>query len=161
VVMLLVLLRTHNDPSARFTTLVAWALGVAAVIPLWTQQARAFFDTWGKRSLPTLTPVPRVSVRSPRVGAGHALAPGPRVGAGHALAPGPRVGAGHALAPGPRVGAGHTWALAPAGQSPVRAGGRPGMSVATPRPARAFPVPERRRAATSHRLLPLFPLPIS
>ena len=49
VVMLLVLLRTHDDPGARFTTLVAWALGVAAAIPLWTQQARGFFDTWRKR----------------------------------------------------------------------------------------------------------------
>jgi len=49
VVMLLVLARTHNDPGARFTTLLTWAFGVAAAIPLWTQQARAFFDTWRKR----------------------------------------------------------------------------------------------------------------
>jgi hypothetical protein len=48
VVMLLVLLRTHNDPGARFTTLLTWALGVAAAIPLWTQQARDFFVTWRK-----------------------------------------------------------------------------------------------------------------
>ena len=49
VIMLLILLRTHNDPGARFTTLVTWMLGVAAVIPLWTQQARDFFFTWRKR----------------------------------------------------------------------------------------------------------------
>jgi Protein kinase domain len=49
VVMLLVLLRTHNDPGARFTTLLAWAFGVAAAIPLWTQQARDFFSAWGRR----------------------------------------------------------------------------------------------------------------
>ena len=48
VVMLMVLLRTHNDPSAHFTTLVAWASGVAAGIPLWTRQARDFFYTWRK-----------------------------------------------------------------------------------------------------------------
>jgi hypothetical protein len=48
VVMLLVLLRTHNDPGARFTTLLVWALGVAAAIPLWTQQARDFFVAWRK-----------------------------------------------------------------------------------------------------------------
>jgi hypothetical protein len=49
VVMLFVLLGTHNDPGARFFTLLAWALGLAAVIPLWTQQAREFFGTWGRR----------------------------------------------------------------------------------------------------------------
>jgi hypothetical protein len=56
VVMLLVLAGTHNDAGARlndvgtrFLTLVVWALGVAALIPLWTQQARAFFAAWGKR----------------------------------------------------------------------------------------------------------------
>jgi hypothetical protein len=48
VVMLIVLLRTHNDPGARFTTLVAWAFGVAAAIPLWTQQARDFFSAWSR-----------------------------------------------------------------------------------------------------------------
>jgi hypothetical protein len=49
VIMLVVLARTHTDPGARFTTLVTWALGVAAVIPLWTQTAREFFATWRKR----------------------------------------------------------------------------------------------------------------
>jgi serine/threonine kinase PknH len=49
VVLLLVLLRTHNDPGARFTTLLAWALGVAAAMPLWTKEARDFFYTWRKR----------------------------------------------------------------------------------------------------------------
>ena len=48
VVMLVFLLRTHNDPGARFTTLLAWALGVAAVIPLWSAQARDFFHAWRK-----------------------------------------------------------------------------------------------------------------
>ena len=49
VIMLVVLARTHDDPGARFTTLVTWALGVAAVIPLWTHTARDFFVTWRKR----------------------------------------------------------------------------------------------------------------
>jgi hypothetical protein len=56
VVMVLVLAGTHNDPGARlndvgtrFMTLVVWGLGVAALLPLWTQQARAFFAAWGKR----------------------------------------------------------------------------------------------------------------
>ena len=47
--MLLVLFGTHHDPGAQFTTLVVWALGVAAVIPLWSQQARDFFHAWRKR----------------------------------------------------------------------------------------------------------------
>jgi hypothetical protein len=49
IVMLLVVLGTHNDPGARFGTLLAWALGLAAVIPLWTQPARQFFEAWRKR----------------------------------------------------------------------------------------------------------------
>ncbi len=48
LIMIVVLARTHNDPAARFTTLVTWALGVAAAIPLWTQRARDFFATWRK-----------------------------------------------------------------------------------------------------------------
>jgi hypothetical protein len=48
IVMLFVLVGTHNDPGARFFTLLAWILGVAAVIPLWTRQARDFFATWGR-----------------------------------------------------------------------------------------------------------------
>jgi hypothetical protein len=48
VVMLFVLVGTHNDPGAQFFTLLVWVLGVAAVIPLWTQQARDFFATWGR-----------------------------------------------------------------------------------------------------------------
>jgi len=47
VVMLLVLGGT--DHGAKFFTLLVWALGVAALIPLWSQQARAFFAAWGKR----------------------------------------------------------------------------------------------------------------
>ena len=48
VVLLLVLVGTHNDPGARFFSLLVWVLGVAAVIPLWTRQAHDFFATWGK-----------------------------------------------------------------------------------------------------------------
>jgi hypothetical protein len=46
IAALLVVFDTKNDPGAEFTTLVVWALGVAAVIPLWSQQAREFFYTW-------------------------------------------------------------------------------------------------------------------
>jgi hypothetical protein len=49
VVLLLLAFRTHNDPGARFTTLVAWVLGIAAAGSLWTQQARAFFGNWRRR----------------------------------------------------------------------------------------------------------------
>jgi hypothetical protein len=49
VVMLFVVFGTKRDPSARFTTFVVWALGVAAVIPLWTRRAREFFFTWRRR----------------------------------------------------------------------------------------------------------------
>ena len=45
---LLVVFKTNNDPGAEFTTIVVWALGLAAVIPLWSQRAREFFDTWRK-----------------------------------------------------------------------------------------------------------------
>ncbi len=46
LVLLTVLLRTHNDPGARFMTLAAWALGLAAIILLSSREARAFFATW-------------------------------------------------------------------------------------------------------------------
>jgi serine/threonine kinase PknH len=46
---LVVLFGTHGDPGAQFTTLVVWGLGVATVVPLWSQQAREFFYTWRKR----------------------------------------------------------------------------------------------------------------
>jgi drug/metabolite transporter (DMT)-like permease len=49
VCTLLVLFGTHHDPGPQFTTLVVWALGVAAVIPLFSQQARDFFYAWRKR----------------------------------------------------------------------------------------------------------------
>jgi hypothetical protein len=49
VILLVVLLGTHNDSGARFTTLVTWAFGIAAAIPLWSRQARAFFFNWRKR----------------------------------------------------------------------------------------------------------------
>jgi hypothetical protein len=48
VVALLVGFDTKNDPGAEFTTLLVWALGVATVVPLWSQQAREFFYTWRK-----------------------------------------------------------------------------------------------------------------
>jgi hypothetical protein len=46
---LLVLFGTHGDPGPQFTTLVVWALGVATVFPLFSQQARDFFYAWRKR----------------------------------------------------------------------------------------------------------------
>ena len=49
LVLLSVLANTHGAPGAQVLTLLVWALGVAAAVPLWTQQARAFFDTWRKR----------------------------------------------------------------------------------------------------------------
>jgi serine/threonine protein kinase len=49
LVMLSVLANTKDDPGAQVMTLLVWGLGVAATILLWTQQARAFFDTWRKR----------------------------------------------------------------------------------------------------------------
>ena len=49
LVLLLVSLRTHNDPGARFTAILVWVLGLAAVIPLWSNSARDFFYAWRKR----------------------------------------------------------------------------------------------------------------
>ncbi len=49
VIMLIVLIGTHNDPGARFTTLLTWALGLAATIPLYTAPARNFFQAWRNR----------------------------------------------------------------------------------------------------------------
>jgi hypothetical protein len=49
LVLLSVLVSTKGDPGAQFLTLLVWALGVAATVLLWTQQARAFFAAWGKR----------------------------------------------------------------------------------------------------------------
>jgi hypothetical protein len=49
VITLVVVFGTKADPGAEFTTIVVWALGVASVIPLWSQQAREFFFTWRKR----------------------------------------------------------------------------------------------------------------
>ena len=49
VCTLLVLFGTHHDPGPQFTTLVVWALGVATVFPLFSQQARDFFYAWRKR----------------------------------------------------------------------------------------------------------------
>jgi hypothetical protein len=46
VIMLLVLGGT--DHGARFWSLLVWVLGVAALIPLWSRQARDFFATWGR-----------------------------------------------------------------------------------------------------------------
>jgi drug/metabolite transporter (DMT)-like permease len=49
VCTLIVLFGTHRDPGAQFTTVVVWAIGVAAVVPLWSQRARDFFHAWRKR----------------------------------------------------------------------------------------------------------------
>lgn len=49
ICMLIVVRGTHRDPGPQFTTVLVWALGVATVIPLWSQQARDFFYNWRKR----------------------------------------------------------------------------------------------------------------
>ena len=49
IVALIVLFGTRHDPGPQFATVVVWALGLATVIPLWSQQARDFFHTWRKR----------------------------------------------------------------------------------------------------------------
>jgi hypothetical protein len=49
VCTLIVLFGTKRDPGPQLTTVVVWALGVAAVIPLFSQQARDFFQAWRKR----------------------------------------------------------------------------------------------------------------
>ncbi|MGH3207540.1 MAG: hypothetical protein ACRDNO_07250, partial [Trebonia sp.] len=49
VCTLIVLFGTHRDPGPQFTTVVVWAIGVAAVIPLWSRQARDFCYAWRKR----------------------------------------------------------------------------------------------------------------
>jgi Protein kinase domain len=41
--LLVVLIGTDNDPTVRFTTVVIWIIGLAAIIPLWGRQARDFF----------------------------------------------------------------------------------------------------------------------
>jgi hypothetical protein len=49
IVLLFVLLGTTNDPGPRFFSLLVWVLGGAALIPLWSRQARDFFATWGRQ----------------------------------------------------------------------------------------------------------------
>jgi hypothetical protein len=46
---LTVVFGTKRDPGPVLTTIVVWALGVATVIPLFSQQARDFFYAWRKR----------------------------------------------------------------------------------------------------------------
>jgi hypothetical protein len=46
---LTVLFGTKHDPGPVLTTIVVWALGVATVIQLFSQQARDFFYAWRKR----------------------------------------------------------------------------------------------------------------
>ena len=41
--LLVVLIGTDNDPTVRFTTVIIWIIGLAAIIPLWGRQARDFF----------------------------------------------------------------------------------------------------------------------
>jgi hypothetical protein len=49
VCTLFVVFGTHRDPGPQFTSVLVWAIGVATVIPLWSQQARDFFLAWRKR----------------------------------------------------------------------------------------------------------------
>jgi len=49
VCTLFVLFGTHRDPGPQFTSVIVWAIGVATIIPLWSQQARDFFFAWRKR----------------------------------------------------------------------------------------------------------------
>ncbi len=49
VCTLIVVFGTKRDPGPQFTTVVVWAIGVATIIPLWSQQARDFFYAWRKR----------------------------------------------------------------------------------------------------------------
>jgi hypothetical protein len=49
LVTLFIVFGTKNDPGVQFTTILVWAMGVAALIPLWGQQARQFFFAWRKR----------------------------------------------------------------------------------------------------------------
>jgi hypothetical protein len=46
---LIVVFGTHRDPGPQFTTVVVWAIGVATIAPLWSQQARDFCYAWRKR----------------------------------------------------------------------------------------------------------------
>ena len=46
---LFVLFGTRHDPGPLFTTIVVWGIGVAALVPLWSQQARGFFYAWRRR----------------------------------------------------------------------------------------------------------------
>jgi hypothetical protein len=48
VVLVIVLSGTEKSPGVTFFSLLAWVLGMAALIPLWSGQARDFFATWGK-----------------------------------------------------------------------------------------------------------------
>jgi Protein kinase domain len=48
VCALFVLFGTHGDAGPQFMTVLVWAIGVATVIPLWSQQARDFFFAWRK-----------------------------------------------------------------------------------------------------------------
>jgi hypothetical protein len=46
---LFIVFGTKRDPGAQFTTVLVWAIGVATMIPLFSQQARDFFYAWRKR----------------------------------------------------------------------------------------------------------------
>jgi len=47
--MVTVLLLTTGDPGVKSVSVIIWAIGLAAVILLWTQQSYAFFDAWRRR----------------------------------------------------------------------------------------------------------------
>lgn len=46
IVTLILVFATKGDAGAVFTTVVVWVLGVASLIPLWSQQAHEFFLAW-------------------------------------------------------------------------------------------------------------------
>jgi hypothetical protein len=49
VIGLIIMIQDKGAPGFVFTTILVWAMGVAAAVPLWSQQARAFAQAWRKR----------------------------------------------------------------------------------------------------------------
>jgi hypothetical protein len=49
VCALLVAFGTNHNAGPQNITAVVWAIGVAAIIPLWSQRARDFFFAWRRR----------------------------------------------------------------------------------------------------------------
>jgi len=46
VIGLIIVLQDKGEPSFVFTTILVWIMGVAAAVPLLSQQARGFFAAW-------------------------------------------------------------------------------------------------------------------